>query len=234
MTDKNVQLLDKTVHRTLTIDTSQVDIAENQINMAMVVVNELSTIVHEYPVFIAKNPQTGQFMLGALLGLKSGQNLFIQDGQWQASYLPLEILRRPFQALFDPEKPQEGGRIAIDLNHPQVVKDGQKIFDDKGEATEYLKRIQQTFAALMAGTQQTTEILTQADKLGLIEGINISVDLANGEKAALNGLFAFNQQAVSKLSGDNLELAHTSGILQVCHLVLSSGLHLQKLVKWAG
>lgn len=234
MAKQDIELLDKVRHKDIKINTQAVNIPQNQVNVAFVVVNELSTITHEYPVFITKNPNTGQFQLVALLGFKSGENLFIKDEQWQATYLPLDIMRRPFQAMLAKEDDTSSGRIAIDMSSEQVQTDkGEPLFNDDGSETDFLQRIQKTFSQLMGGTERTTQILQTAGELGLIEGINLDIDLPNGEKRSLNGLYAFNQEAVSNLTGANLETCHQQGVLQVCHLVLSSALHLNKLIKWA-
>jgi hypothetical protein len=55
----------------------------------------------------------------------------------------------------------------------------------------------------------------------------------NKSKVELNGLFSFDKEAVGKLSGQELEQAHQSGLLQVISLMLSSSLHLQKLIGWS-
>lgn len=234
MEKQDIQLLDKVKHKDIKINTQAVDVLQNQVNVAFVVVNELSAITHEYPIFITKNPNTGQFQLVALLGFKSGENLFIQDGKWQATYLPLDILRRPFQAMLEKEGDTSSGRIAIDMSSEQVqTNKGEPLFNDDGSATEFLQRVQTSFSQLMGGTERTTQILQTAGELGLIEGINLDIELPNGEKRGLNGLYAFNQEAVTQLTGANLETCHQQGVLQVCHLVLSSGLHLNKLIKWA-
>lgn len=232
MQKPKLELLDIEKHKDLRIDTANMDVELNRVNAAYVVVNELSTLCHEYPVFITKNPRTGKFQLTALLGFASGQNLYLQDGKWQATYLPLEILRRPFQAMVD-ENDTSNGRIAIDVDSEMVrTQRGEALFDEKGEATPFLERIKQTFSQLMGGAQRTEEILAKADEMGLLEQVSISMDRKNGEKVNLNGLYAFKQEAISELTGEALEQAHKTGILQVCHLVLSSGVHLQRLVNW--
>ena len=67
---------------------------ENQTNACMVVASELSTLCHEYPIFITKHPEHEQFQLNAILGLVSGQNLFLDGDSWRAKFLPLDILQK--------------------------------------------------------------------------------------------------------------------------------------------
>jgi hypothetical protein len=228
------ELLNTDQHRNLRINTELLDTPENRTNITLVTVGELSTLVHEYPVFITKSPTTGQLQLAAILGFNANENLYLQDNKWQATYLPLDILRRPFQAYVPDSTKLNQGRIAIDISSTQVSdKEGAALFDDKGEATDYLKKVQSTFAQLMAGTEQTKQILAKADELKLIESIDLNIEIPGVGKTSLNGLLSFNKEALTALKGDDLQQAHDSGILQVSHLILSSSLHLQKLINWS-
>ncbi|MEP1445177.1 MAG: SapC family protein [Paraglaciecola sp.] len=229
-----LELLDNVKHQKLRINNQLTNCKHNQTNTAAVTIGELSTLVHEYAIFISKSPESEQFQLVAILGLKSGENLYLKDNQWQATYLPLDILRRPFQAFVPDQSNLSEGRIAIDVSSEQVgTKLGQALFDEQGNPSAYLQKIQKTFAELMSGTEQTRALLEEANKLELIESVTLNIELANQEKASLNGLYAFNKDALTKLSGAKLEKAHQSGVLQVSHLLLSSTLHLQKLINWS-
>ena len=233
MASPQLELVNTEAHKDVRVDTSKYNIAENQVNAAVVVAGELSTLVHEYPIYITQNQETKQFQLIAILGLHSGENLFLQGDCWRAQFLPLDILRKPFQAFVpDPSDPSKGS-IAIDMNSEQVGdKNGEALFAENGESTDYFKRIESTFSQLMGGSKYTSNLLQQAAELDLLEQIGLSFDLANGEKASLNGLYAFNQEKLTALRGAEVEQCHESGILQICHLILSSSIHLDKLIKW--
>lgn len=227
------ELLDSALHRKLRINTELVDTPENRTNVALVTVGELSTLVHEYSIFITKSPK-GQLQLVAILGFKSEENLYVQNNKWKATYLPLDIIRRPLQAYIPEGSELNKGRIAINTASSLISqKEGSALFDDKGEASDYLKKMQTTFAQLMAGTTQTQQILEKADELKLIHSIDLNIEIPGEGKTVLNGLLSFNKEALTALKGDELQQAHDSGILQVSHLLLSSTLHLQKLISWS-
>lgn len=120
MTKNTIELLDSVKHQQLKIDTLLVDTPHNYMNSESV--SELATLIHEYPIFITKNPNTGQFLFSALLGIDSGQNLFIQNNVWKAKYISLDVMRRPFQAMLQEEGNFSNGRIAIaiDIDNPVV------------------------------------------------------------------------------------------------------------------
>ena len=228
-----VEMLDSIKHRKLKINAKHYNCQQNQVNVASVVVSELSTLTHEYPIFITKNSITGQFQLSAILGFTSQENLFLKGKKWQATYLPLDILRRPFQLIQPDKNSTAQGHLAIDMSSEQLQsKSGEKLFDTEGEPTEYLQRIQQSFSQLIKGSALTQDILSKADEFGLLEPITINIELEGEKGTSLTGLYTFNQKAVTELKGKALEDCHNNSVLQVCHLLLSSGLHLEKLIKW--
>lgn len=234
MTKNTIELLDLVKHRNVKVDTSIIDVEHNHLNTVFVTVRELATLIHEYPIFITKNPNTGQFLLNALLGIESGENLFIKDNQWRARYLPLDILRRPFQAMLTKEDDLSNGHIAIDTANPLIqTKQGEPLFDENGKASPYLERVQQTFAELMAGTQQTNKILDLMYQYDLLEPVNLTINVETEQEKSINGLYTVNKENLNNLAGESLENCHNNGVLQVCYLILSSGAHVEKLMRWS-
>lgn len=233
MAATTIEMLDSVKHKNLTINTKSYDCEQNYVNAAAVVVNELSTIVHEYPIFITKNNTTGEFQLTAIFGFTNTENLYVKGDNWQAKYLPLDILRRPFQLVKPEPSSSAEGHLAIDMSSKQIqAKAGEKLFDKEGKPTAYLERIQKMFSQLINGSEHTRAILKTADEHGLIEPVTINIDLNETEKTSLNGLYSFDQKAITALEGKALETCHKAGVLQVCHLVLSSGINLEKLIEW--
>ncbi|WP_440875978.1 SapC family protein [Thalassotalea sp. PLHSN55] len=233
MSANNIELLHPVAHRDLRVNTSKYNVEQNQVNSSMVMLSELSSLVHEYPIFITKNTSTGQFQLTAILGFEQGENLYLQGDAWQATYLPLDILRRPFRVHLPEGEFDSGAKLAVDYASPLFQrKVGERIFDEQGAPTPYLDRIQQTFSQLMTGTTQTRNLLQQANELELLSPINLNIDLAEQGNIELNGLYTFDQEAITNLTGSKLKTCHQSGILQVCHLLLSSAIHLDKLIKF--
>lgn len=233
MKQPQIELVNTEAHKDVKIDTTKQDIPENHVNAVVVVVGELNTLIHEYPIFITKTSDTEQYQLTAILGLKSVQNLYLDGDNWRANYLPLDVLRKPFQAYVPDPKDLSKGSIAIDIASDKVnYTKGESLFDEAGESTPYFKRIESTFGQLMGGTTYSAELLKLADDLNLLEQINLNFDLPNGKTASINGVYQFDKKAITELRGADLEKCHESGLLQVCHLALSSTINLQKLINW--
>lgn len=230
----SLELLDSQAHRSIKIDTKKLNTKQNRVNVASVTVGELNVLVHEYAIFMTKNPTSDDLQLTALLGFKSGQNLYLEGDNWRVSSLPLDILRRPFQAYMPESGIFNKGHIAIDMLAEQVnLQTGTPLYDEQGNKADLLQRIEQTFAQLMGGAVQTAQLLKQAESLELVEKIDLKIEIPDKEEVGLTGLYAFNTENVAKLKGEALEQAHQSGLLQVIPLVLSSTIHIQKLIGWA-
>lgn len=235
MSTGNIELLDSVKHRNLRIDTRSHDYAHNHVNIAAVTVGELGSLIHEYPIFVNKNPNTGQFQLSAILGFESGQNLFLTGGVWRATYMPLDIQRRPFAALLNDGDMMGDGRIAIDVTSKAVKEqEGERLFDDDGKSTAFLERIKKIFSGLMFGTHKTREVLAVADKHDLLQPVTVDLkpEGDDADPVSLGGLYALNKESIAKLGGDALKECCDSGCLEVCYLVGSSAIHLDKLMLW--
>lgn len=226
---KNIELLDNQKHANLRIDINKYNVPQNQVNAALVTVGELSTLSHEYPIFITKSPNTGQFQLTAMLGVASGENLFLNGDNWNATFIPLDIQRKPFHAVIQDDE----GRIVIDTSDEQISKSkGERVFDAAGNATPYFESIKQIFSQLMGGSKRTANLLDKAVELNLLEPVSLNFEV-KGENKEITDMYAFNKKAISNLSGEALNICHQSGLLEVAHLVMSSAIHLDKLLRWA-
>ena len=233
MNEPKWELLESAKHRNLQVNVSNYNTSENNKNTAHVSVGELSALIHEYPVFIAKDPESGQWQLLALFGLVRGENLFLDDTKWRATYLPMDVQRRPFRLLLPEGEMLQNGHVAIDINSEQICSHGgQGIFDEQGRETEFLQKIKQMFSTIMGATKQTQDILKVAEKNGLIKPFDMKIDVDNKEPILLNGLYSFDRTAVTELKGEALQECHDSGVLQICHLIISSTFHMNKLIRW--
>ncbi|AFV00532.1 SapC family protein [Simiduia agarivorans] len=193
-----------------------------------VVAEELRALVLEYPVFIMKDEDTGQFGLNALLGLAPGENLYLRDDGWNASYLPIHIQRQPFLVA----NTHEGeGKIALDMASSRVSQtEGEPLFDENGNATGYLESMRALLSRLMLGIRATQAFLDKLVELDLIEAKQLTISLPGGEQKRFAGFYSINEQRLQALAPDQLQAFYASGYLQASYLLLASAGNVQKLV----
>jgi len=227
-------ILDNKNHKDLKVITHfDNDFSEN-INSALIFPTEIKAAQRDYPILFVKNPETGQFQSVVLLGLVTGENLYIDNG-WQASYIPAMIAKGPFTIGFE-EKEQNGEKVkqpivAIDMDNARVNKDsGESIFLDDGQASPYLQQVNHSLKTLHEGSQHSQQMFEAFLKNDLIEPIALNVELNNGEKISLQGNYTINEEKLSQLSGGALNELHSSGLLRVAYFITGSLDNIQRLV----
>ena len=84
-----------------------------------------------YPVFIVKDPESNRFRSVAMLGLETGENLFLKGDTWSAIYAPQSVGMVPFALGLDPEK-EKTLTACVDVESEYVGEDKDlPLFDEK-------------------------------------------------------------------------------------------------------
>ncbi|XPF94558.1 SapC family protein [Colwellia sp. RE-S-Sl-9] len=230
----NFTVLDTNKHKnTRVIKGRGAKFGEN-IHLVPVVAAELNKLILEYPVCLIKDNETGQFGLSALLGFEAGENLFLNEEQWDANYIPLHIRRQPFMvAVNSPagaNPTPENTVITINMDNTRVQEaEGERIFDDEGNTTAYMNEVNNQLATLINGMIQTEAFIKILSKHDLIEAVQLTVSFNNEDKR-FDGIYTINEDKLKKLSTEVLTELHQKGYLQACYLLMASIGHVQKLI----
>src|SRR6201994_3820294 len=159
--------LNKETYRDLKVD-SRASAAFDSRRFVQVIVKEFPHLLVHYPILFSKDPQTGQFFCGAMLGFDEHENLFLEDWQQRDFYRPLYLQRGPFYG--------KGPELAIDLDDPRVgAENGKPLFTDQGTPTRYLQSIIWAFQDLTAGTEMTKLFIDRMLELKLIEPVDVEL-----------------------------------------------------------
>ena len=75
--------IDNKNHLNLKVDAAKAELHGEGLHLVPAVMSEFTSMAVQYPLVITKNADTGQFVVAAMLGFESGENLFWRDGQWQ-------------------------------------------------------------------------------------------------------------------------------------------------------
>lgn len=228
-------VLSSTTHKDIKVhNTRGIQFGEN-VNTVPIVADELRAVSLEYPVCALKDPNTGQFGLYALTGFEAGENLFIDENGWNAIYIPMHIRRQPFLMGVrgeDQQTPDNNNTVlSIQLSHPRVTQEGgEALFEENGEASEYLKHMNQLVGKLAQGIHSTIAFIETLLSLGLLEQLKLNVTLAGDQQKSFEGFYSINENKLADLAGEELQQFHEKGYLQACHLMLASFGHIQKLI----
>ncbi|WP_419815933.1 SapC family protein [Glacieibacterium sp.] len=180
-----------------------------------IVLGEFAAAAAVCPIFFAKDPETGAFFVGAVFGFKPGETLVEGAGEVDGLFRPLDLQRQGF--LFTEEE------IAVDVAHPRFA--GQAtiaLFDEDGEPSGALRRIQWALGQLKGGLDATTDFINALLKLKLIESIDISLKFDDGETVDLTGLYTISRDRLAELEGADVVELFQSGYLQAAHCILFS------------
>ena len=209
---------------------------------APVIADELPQVALDIPVFITKSQSTGEFELRALFGLSESENLFVHEGRWRGSYVPLDVRRQPFQACFigaegavsiDELGPEDQLRVGLNVESKRVGPDfGQAMFKDDGSLDDYVGSVSQILGALIKGHQSTRVFLKRLSDLGLITSANLEIEMPGQEKFSLSGLYGAPLEGLAKLEDDVVLEFHKNGYLQAIYSIAQSQGHLNKMLQW--
>jgi hypothetical protein len=212
----NVVILNSQTHRALRVMAGPSARHGDSQRFVSVVVKEFPNLVAHYPLFFAKDSETGAFYCGAMLGFDAGENLFLhENGEGQDAYRPLNLQRGPFYVA--------GNDLAIDLDNPRVgAEGGQELFTADGEPTPYLESIRYAFRELKPGQEMTKVFIDTLLGLKLIEPIDINVGFDDGTKRDLQGLYTISQDTLRALPDETVLSLFRRGYLHLIYLMVAS------------
>lgn len=226
-------ILQYETHQHIRVVTSRGEQYGDNTHITPVTANELHNLALEYPVFFTKNEETGQFELTALLGFEQHENLFLQGDHWDASYIPMHILRQPFAVTHQERKSETDEQrtlISLDMNSRRLQKShGEALFNQDGSQTPYLRNMTDLLAQLISSTKSTNAFISTIVGLNLLEATSLQVTF-QGKETVFEGLYAINEKKLNSLSAEPLHEMYKKGYLQASYLHITSMGNIKKLV----
>ena len=196
---------------------------------------EYEDMQREYPIFFRKDPTSGEYQSIALLGFDKNENLFLENGRWNAAYVPGAILRGPFLIGFQRKEVdgemREEPMIHVDMDHPRISEtEGERVFLPQGGNSPYLDHIATILRGIKDGLEMSKAMFAMFTELELIEPVNVEVKVNNEQGFNVVGLHTIHREKLAALSGAALERLNRSGFLYGAHLVLASMNNVRRLM----
>jgi len=210
--------IDNKNHLNLKVDATKAESHGADLHLVPAVMSEFTNMAIQYPIVITKHADTGQFIFAAMLGFEAGENLFWQAGQWQGLYLPLQIRRQPF-FVGNPEENSTQATsgdyvVCFDSKSPAISADnGQALFSENGEETEYFQQAKACLAQLLQGELDNKQLLEMLEVMELLQVMKMEITFANQETTTLNGLYTIDEKKLAALPAEQLAVLHKSGLL---------------------
>ena len=183
----------------------------------------------EYAIVFTRSP-AAKVVPVAVLGLRAGDNLFVDDkGTWDARYVPAFVRRYPFVLAELPG--QASLAVCVDEAFPGWnVAEGEALFDAEGKETAFLRNALEFLGQYQREHQRTEAFCARLDQLGLLKEMNARANLRDGRAFTVDGLLVVDEQKLLALpDAQALELFRGGG-LHLASLHLASLSNLQRLV----
>lgn len=189
----------------------------------------------EYPIFFRKDPVSGEYQSVALLGFGKDENLYLDEGRWNAAYVPGIIARGPFLIGFQEQQADGAFRkepvIHVDLDHPRVSQsEGEPVFMPQGGNTPYLDHVAMILRGIREGMELGRVMYAAFDSLGLIEPVKLDIKLDEEHGYSVVGLHTISRKKLAELDGASLEKLNRAGFLEGAFLVASSLSNVRRLM----
>ena len=193
------------------------------VHMSALMQAELVRAAAIYPIVFVEDPDIDSFRPMALLGLREGENVYVDiDGTWLASYIPAVLRAYPFAlALAAAEGEAERFAVCIDAASELVsLTEGARLFDSAGAPTEALEQAREWL-------QQIREMQLRTDAFcRALAARNLFTPFAvrarRGDEALeVNGCYVINEERLDGLPDAKLFELRREGWLSsiYAHLV---------------
>jgi len=229
------EMLNNIAHRDLRVATDFGSAFGDAVGMVPAYPSEFAELQREYPIFLRRDAATGEWQSVVLLGFEQHENLYLQDGRWNASYLPGAAAKGPFligvqENRIDGTLTQEAV-LHVDLDHPRVTAmQGEPVFLPQGGNTPYLDHIAGVLRGIHEGHAFGAAMFAELDAKGLIHPITLDVQVAQEHRVGVNGLHAIDRDRLAQLDGPALAELNRAGYLEGAYLMLASLHNMRRLI----
>lgn len=225
---KKLELLNKIQHKNKSVaEVSDFLYSKNLIN-APVALTEFFEACKNYPIFFAKDKDNKWFAT-TLLGYKEGENLFVDNkGKWkELHYIPAFIRSYPFILVNQDDKKEMV--IAIEGEYLDEKESSKKLFDEKGNNSEFLNGAIKFLNQFYTDSLGSNEFIKQLESWELLEEKVVNIVNSKNEKFTLSGFFIVNEEKLKHLSKKKKDdiCAKNAYALITAHLISLS--NIQKL-----
>jgi hypothetical protein len=219
-------MLNNVEHQNVKVITERSARYGDNVHFVMTFPIEFRRVQSCYPIFFQKDASTGKFYPIALFGFEAGENLFLNDNGWQVNYVPLMIRRHPFLIGYQNAPEEVDAKrsvVSIDMESPRVSEtEGEALFLPHGGTSEFLASMIEVLEDIKVGHEMNAKFVDALLEFDLIESVSMEIELKDGSKRQLLGLYTINEERLEQLDGDALGKLHGRQFLQPIYMILAS------------
>ena len=204
--------LDKEKHKDLKVAVSNTFKFAKDTHLAAATIREFAQLAATMPLVFIEDANAKRHHVVAMLGMEQNKNLFLTGDKWQG-----------------PDGEKLG--VYIDENSDLIGEEGEALFTDAGEPTEFLQNRQQFLADLANSEMMTQRFVQQVVDLDLLDPIQIRLTYQSGQQRNVTGMLSINEKKVLELPEEKVTELHKSGFLGAMYAVMMSAGQLNRLVE---
>ena len=188
-------------------------------------ISEFMPALRHYPIVFSDSERPVPL---AVLGLKQGRNLFLEDnGSWRAdTYVPAYVRRYPFIIT---ETPDPNTRLlSIDAASERFVETlgegvaGDLLFESGGGPTQATRAAMEFCQAMHEDHLRTVAFSDALRGAELLTSNRADITFPNGDRYTLDGFRTIDEKAYRALATDKVAEWHKSGALDLVAMHLAS------------
>lgn len=218
---ENVAAVNKQTHATMGIQGNGTFHFTQDVNSVPITGVEFAAASMEFSIVFTKTNDGA--MPIAILGVRSGENLFVDNsGNWKAKYVPAFFRRYPF--VFSTADDGETLTLCLDEAYEGCKTDGsgERLFKEDGENTEYLEKVISFLREYQDHYQRTLWFGKKLEELDILEPMGAQFNTPDGQKGSLNGFFTVSREKLKNLEAEKLAELVKNDAMELIYLHLNS------------
>jgi len=174
------------------------------LNSVPLLATEIPLAAAEFPIIFSATSIEGEYLPLAVMGLKDGQNLLLNEKNVLTTrYVPAFIRRYPF--VLGGNKDSDMMALCIDEDGRCLVKDGSKgapLFQEDGTHSEFLNDIVEFLKDYQYRAELTRNFTKKLHELDLLEPMSASISFKGKEDLQLNlgGFYVVKREKLKEIS----------------------------------
>lgn len=203
----------------------------SEFHIASVMMHEFVRAAAIYPVVFLEDKEQDEFRPVALLGLDSGENLFVnqETGKWEGSYIPAIIRRYPFALASTGEEGQF--TVCIDEESSLVSdNDGVSLFNDDGTPAEALENVKRYLGELQQMDAFTKACCQYLSEHNMFTPLNMRVRQAD-QVRNISGCYVVNEERLYNVSDERFLEMRDRRYLPAIYAHLGSLAQIERLMQ---
>lgn len=200
-----------------------------QHHITPVIVHEIGNAAADLPVAFVKNSETSDYICVALLGLKDGENLLVEDGRWVGAFIPAGYTHYPLSLVPHPDD-QSKYSLTIDMASDTISEtEGEALFNEDGSESEYLQKRRKSLENYYQCAVATREFIRTLNELELLHEQGFSFDV-DGDKRSVTGIHIVDEAKFNALPDETILELRKKGYLGAIYAHMMSLKQTQRLV----